>query len=123
MFPSRIPCTGSKLVAGGDSTVQLRPLLAERSMPFCSVPSHRSWVTGLRPSPYTLPPIVEAVEALIVLCPPLVETHAPLLGNGAQYPPHTKSELAAKTHPVWAVAALSWPLGITFQLFPSSVER
>jgi hypothetical protein len=29
------------------------------------------------------------VEALVVVCPPSVEIHAPLAGAGAQYPPHT----------------------------------
>src|SRR6266446_7354451 len=89
MFPSRIPCAGSKLVAGGDCLVQVNPLSVERNMPCCSVPSHRSWVTGLKPSPYTLPPFEVAVEALVVVCPPSVEIHAPLAGAGAQYPPHT----------------------------------
>src|SRR5579863_4130320 len=99
MFPSRIPCTGSKLVAGGDSTVQVRPLSVERNMPCCSVPSHRSWVTGSRPSPYTVPPLAEAVETLTVVCPPSVEIQPPLPGDGAQYPPQT-IEPAGKMHPV-----------------------
>src|SRR6266852_7911432 len=106
MFPSRIPCTASKLVAGGDSCVQVNPLSVERNMPCCSVPSHRSWVTGLTPSPYTLPPLAGAVAALMVVCPPSVEIHPPLLGNGAHHPPHTMI-LPGKMHPVWAVAALS----------------
>src|SRR5260370_42265735 len=104
MFPSRIRCAESKLVAGGDCLVQVNPLSVERNMPCCSVPSHRSWVTGLKPSPYTLPPFEVAVEALVAVCPPSGEIHAPLAGAGAQNPPPTIG-LPGKVDPGWPGAA------------------
>src|SRR5216683_3620391 len=123
MFPSRMPFAGSICTSRGDSSIQVKPLLVERKMPSCSVPIHRSPTTGLTPRLYTLLPMPAAEETLIVVCPTLVETHAPLLGEGAQKPPHTTVVLAGKTHPVSAAAALRWPVGITLQLPPSLVER
>src|SRR5216683_266685 len=115
MSPSRIPCTGSTCWSGGDSSVQLSPLSVERKIPCCSVPIHRSCVTGLKPSPNTLPPVEGEVLTPIIVCPPLEETHAPLVGAGAQNPPHTRFALAATTHPVVAGLALRWPDGIKIQ--------
>src|SRR5947209_8364731 len=118
MFVSCMPCAGSTLVAAGDAALQVRPLSVDRKIPFCSVPIHRSFVTGLRASAYTLPLLVEAVETVVVLSPPFVEIQPPVLGDGAQYPPQTILPLAGNAHPVQAVAELRWPNGIALQVFP-----
>jgi hypothetical protein len=63
-----------------------------------------------------------ALETLVVLCPPLVEIQAPLLGFGAQNPPHTTFPFAGKAQPVRAVAELSATEEIGVQLAPSLVD-
>ena len=92
-------------------------------MPICSVPSHRSPPTGLTASEYTLLPMLVELETLEALWPPLVETHAPLFGLGAQKPPHTMFPFEGNAQPVSAVAELKGTVEIALQLAPSLVDR
>jgi hypothetical protein len=63
------------------------------------------------------------LETLVVLCPLLVETHAPLFGVEAQKPPQTMFPFDGNAQPVSAAAELRETAEIAVQLAPSLVER
>src|SRR6266498_5597930 len=96
-------------VSGGEATFHVAPSSVDRKIPYCSVPIQRSLVEGLSVSANAALPLVEVVVAAVTDCPPLVEYQAPLVGNGAQYPPHTGLPFAAKAQPVHAGEASSVP--------------
>src|SRR5581483_5901972 len=94
-FPSLIPFPGLMVWSGGETSVHDSPLSVERKAPYCSEPSHRSCVTELYIT-LNSPPICGLQVAVVVVCPPLLETQVPQLAAEAKNPPKMILPFGAK---------------------------